>query len=57
MCALTHTLPDLVGRTNLRGEPVPALLVVLCSPRAVEIKIIKELGKAGHILPWMPSNL
>ncbi len=93
---LHHTLetyevpPDLVGRTNLRGEPVPAslypvfrdeeelpadadlstniqralkhsgLLVVLCSPRAVEsrfvsdeIKIFKELGKAGHILALM----
>ena len=93
---LHHTLetyevpPDLVGRTNLRGEPVPAslypvfrdeeelpadadlsaniqralrhsaLLVVLCSPRAVEsrfvadeIKVFKELGKAGHILALM----
>lgn len=93
---LHHTLetyevpPDLVGRTNLRGEPVPdslypvfrdeeelpadadlsaniqralrhsALLVVLCSPRAVEsrfvadeIRFFKELGKAGHILALM----
>ena len=93
---LHHTLetyevpPDLVGRANLRGEPVPAslypvfrdeeelpadadlsaniqralrhsaLLVVLCSPRAVEsrfvadeIRVFKELGKAGHILALM----
>jgi WD40 repeat protein len=93
---LHHTLetyevpPDLIGRTNLRGEPVPAslypvfrdeeelpadadlsaniqralthsaLLVVLCSPRAVEsrfvadeIRVFKELGKAGHILALM----
>jgi hypothetical protein len=90
---LHHTLetyevpPDLVGRTNLRGEPVPAslypvfrdeeelpadanltrniqralensaLLVVLCSPRAVsstfvadEIRYFKELGKSDKIL-------
>jgi WD40 repeat protein len=93
---LHHTLetyeipPDLVGRTNLRGEPVPAslypvfrdeeelpadadlsaniqralensaLLVVLCSPRAVEsrfvadeIRIFKQLGKTGYILALM----
>src|SRR5579871_6432540 len=90
---LHHTLetyevpPDLVGRPNLRGEPVPAslypvfrdeeelpadadlnrnieralensaLLVVLCSPRAVasafvanEIRYFKELGKGDRIL-------
>lgn len=78
---------DLVGKNNLRGEPVPAtlypvfrdeeelpadadlstnieralensgLLVVLCSPRAVqsrfvadEIRYFKELGKSGRIL-------
>lgn len=81
---------DLVGKTNLRGEPVPAtlypvfrdeeelpadadlstniqralensgLLVVLCSPRAVqsrfvadEIRYFKELGKSGRILALM----
>lgn len=78
---------DLVGKTNLRGEPVPAslypvfrdeeelpahadlsqniqralensaLLVVLCSPRAVqsrfvaeEIRAFKELGKSERVL-------
>ena len=81
---------DLIGKTNLRGETVPAslypvfrdeeelpadadlstnirralensgLLVVLCSPRAVqsrfvadEIRYFKELGKSGRILALM----
>lgn len=81
---------DLIGKTNLRGEAVPAslypvfrdeeelpadadlstnirralensgLLVVLCSPRAVqsrfvadEIRYFKELGKSGRILALM----
>ena len=82
--------PDLVGKPNLRGEPVPAslypvfrdeeelpadadlsvnirralehsaLLVVLCSPRAVasrfvadEIRYFKELGRTDRILGLM----
>ena len=81
---------DLVGKSNLRGEPVPAtlypvfrdeeelpadadlsvnirralensnLLVVLCSPRAVqsrfvadEIRYFKEIGKSSRILALM----
>jgi WD40 repeat protein len=81
---------DLIGKSNLRGETVPAslypvfrdeeelpadadlstnirralensgLLVVLCSPRAVqsrfvadEIRYFKELGKSGRILALM----
>lgn len=81
---------DLIGKTNLRGETVPAslypvfrdeeelpadadlstnirralensgLLVVLCSPRAVqsrfvadEIRYFKEIGKSGRILALM----
>jgi hypothetical protein len=81
---------DLIGKTNLRGETVPAslypvfrdeeelpadadlstnirralensgLLVVLCSPRAVqsrfvadEIRFFKEIGKSGRILALM----
>ncbi|MFC5457229.1 TIR domain-containing protein [Prosthecobacter fluviatilis] len=82
--------PDLIGKTSLRGDPVPAslypvfrdeaelpadadlstnirralensgLLVVLCSPRAVqsrfvedEIRYFKELGKSDRMLALM----
>ena len=82
--------PDLIGKNNLREEPIPSslypvfrdeeelpadadlstnirraldhssLLVVICSPRAVqsrfvadEIRYFKEIGKSGRILALM----